>query len=522
MAEGLLRQGDELQTIVYDDGTVIEGHRSSVPSGGMIQTVTDVTARYHAEQKVFQMAHFDHLTGLGNRAAFTAEIASALAKWEADGALFSVLCIDLDGFKKVNDTLGHDVGDELLRVTAARLCSVAGAHDYIARMGGDEFILLARELDSETRSAEIAAEIAKELKRPFTLGSQQIQIGGCVGVANCPQHGRDATTLLKFADIALYRAKSSLKDAVRIFDPQMISDLQEREALETDLRTAVERDLLDVFFQPQFRIIDMEVVGFEALVRWQDHLRGSVAPDKFIPLAEETGLIVQIGRFVLERACRAAVAWPLDLRIAVNISPVQFRDADFVTMVSEVLATTGLAPSRLELEITEGVLIGDEAQALAVLGEVRRLGVQIALDDFGTGFSSMRYLQRFPFDRIKMDRSFIQAQATEPKARAIFESVLLLGKRLQLGIIAEGVETEAQLAVLKAQGCSEVQGFLTGMAMPEVEVTEFLLNLAPNRIARDLLNSDLLNIGSVMQATSRKVRRKGYSNYRISADTPAV
>ena len=299
----------------------------------------------------------------------------------------------------------------------------------------------------------------------------------------------------------------------------MVSDMLERDALENDLRSAVERELLDVYFQPQFRIADMEVVGFEALVRWHDQLRGAVAPDRFIPLAEETGLIIQVGRFVLERACRVAITWPVDLRIAVNISPVQFRDADFLAMVSGVLAETGLAPSRLELEVTEGVLIGDEAQALAVLSDLRALGVQIALDDFGTGFSSMRYLQRFPFDRIKMDRSFIQAQATEPKARAIFESVLLLGRRLQLGIIAEGVETEAQLAVLKAQGCSEVQGFLTGMAMPAGEVLEFLANLVPKRFKQSVLKPSLLGPGSE-PSLSRTMADQCYSETRMASAAP--
>lgn len=469
-----LSQPAEHQSFVYPDGMVIEGHRQVLPDGGVVQTITDVTARRKAEDRVFHLAHFDDLTGLGNRVLLAEQIQQDLARWEQESRPFAVLCLDLDGFKKVNDTFGHDVGDELLIAVGARLSAIVGMSGFVSRIGGDEFIVLSRGQEYPQAAKALAGRLSDALKQPFPIGAQQLCISVAIGIAGCPEHGTDRISLLKNGDLALYCAKASTDRQVCVFEPQMATLLEARIALEQDLRAAVAADKLEVYFQPQFKTDTLDIVGFEALVRWNDPVRGTVGPDVFIMMAEETGLIIPIGRYVLEQACLAAMAWPSSVRVAVNISPVQFRDAGLPTLIAEVLARTGLDPARLELEVTEGVLISDERQALEILRELQALGVGMALDDFGTGYASLSYLRRFPFDRIKLDKSFVQAQVHEPKARAILDSVLMLSRRLHLGVVAEGVETAEQLAALRDQGCPEVQGYLTGRPIRQADVASFL------------------------------------------------
>jgi diguanylate cyclase (GGDEF)-like protein len=461
-------------TFMHADGTLIEGHRRLLADGGMLQTIAEVTERRLAENRIRHMAHHDHLTGLGNRVLFAEQIGLALERAAHDATPFALLCLDLDGFKQINDTFGHDIGDDLLLDVATRLTDTVGPTDFVARIGGDEFLVLSQFSADAEAAKRLAWRIVDSITRPFQVAAQQLSISICVGIAICPEHGSERRTLFKHADLALYCAKAAMEVPVRVFEPHMAASRQERLLLESDLRGAVAGQRLDVHFQPQFHTANMAVVGFEALVRWTDPLRGAIRPDIFIPIAEEIGLIIPIGRYVLEQACRAAAAWPDALRVGVNVSPVQFRDAGLPTMVAEVLARTGLAPRRLELEVTEGVLIADERQALRTLQALRKLGVAVALDDFGTGYASMSYLRRFPFDRIKLDRSFVQSQVNEPRARAILDCILMLTQRLDVGVIAEGVETQEQLEILRGQGCQEVQGFLVGRPMPETAVVAFL------------------------------------------------
>ncbi len=457
-------------TVVHPDGLVIEGSRKLLDDGGVLQTISDVTDRRRAEDRIRQLAHYDQLTGLGSRALLVERLDAALAGWARAGTGFGVLCVDLNGFKQVNDTLGHDVGDAVLRAVADRLRALVGGEGFVARMGGDEFLVMLPGLEHEAT----ARRIATALGAPLPAGSSQVTVGASIGIALCPEHGTDRAELLKNADIALYCAKGDRQRPVRTFDPVMAMRLHKRASIEHDLRLALEGGAFSLVFQPQLRVASLEVAGLEALVRWRHPTRGIVRPDGFIPIAEETGLIVPLGRQILERACLAAVTWPGNVRVAVNISPVQFRDAGLPELVAGALERSGLAPGRLELEVTEGVLIADEQQALRTLHALQALGVQVALDDFGTGYSSMRYLQRFPFNRIKLDRSFVQAQVSEERARAIMDSILMLGRRLDLGVVAEGVETHEQLALLRRQRCPEVQGFLTGRPLPEEAVIECL------------------------------------------------
>jgi diguanylate cyclase (GGDEF)-like protein len=461
---------------MHADGTLIESHRRQLSDGGMLQTISEVTEQRRAAARIHHMAHHDYLTGLGNRVLLAEQIGAALEENAKDGTPFALLSLDLNGFKQINDSFGHDIGDDLLLDVATRLLDTVGPTDCVARSGGDEFIVLTQASADSEAARRLAARIVASITRPFQVAAQHLVIGISVGIAFCPADGTERRTLLKKADLALYVAKAATESPIQLFEPQMEVAYQERLSLERDLRNAVAAQRLAVEFQPQFDTATMTVVGFEALVRWHDPVRGRVRPDIFIPIAEEIGLIVPIGRFVLEQACRAATAWPESVRVGVNLSPVQFRDAGLPSMVAEVLARTGLAPSRLELEVTEGVLIGDERQAVRTFNALEKLGVGLALDDFGTGYASMGYLRRFRFDRIKLDRSFVQAQVREPKARAILECLLALCRRINLGVIAEGVETEEQLALLRRQGCEQVQGYLTGRPMEEAAIARFLRN----------------------------------------------
>ena len=459
---------------IANDGRIIEVRSHSVVSGGKVLTYTDITDRKLADARIRHLAHHDGLTGLPNRILLTERIADAVALAETQGRRFAVLCLDLDGFKVVNDTMGHDVGDLLLVHFAERLRSVFRPGDTVARIGGDEFTILLRDLAERDTVERLIQRLQQCLVEPVSLEGYSIIAVASIGAALYPDDGLDARTLVKNADTALYRAKDAGRGAYRFFDRSMDASIQERRQMEQDLRMAVEQDRLDVYFQPQFARDTLAVVGFEALVRWNDPLRGFVPPGIFIPIAEDSGLIIDLGRRVLEKACALASAWHPRYRIAVNLSPVQFRDGRLPSLVAEVLANTGLPPELLELEVTEGVLIGDEDQALSTLRALKSQGLRIALDDFGTGYSSLSYLRRFPFDKIKIDKSFVQAQQHDTASQAIMEAVLMMSARLKLSVTVEGVETEAQLAMLRQQQCTELQGYLLGRPMPASEVPRFL------------------------------------------------
>jgi diguanylate cyclase (GGDEF)-like protein len=388
--------------------------------------------------------------------------------------VIAVHCLDLDNFKEVNDTLGHGAGDVLLRQVAARIQTCLASEDTVARLGGDEFAIIQVGENQPAEAGALSRRIIDILKQPFLVEGQELHIGASIGVA-FPDHADDPDKLLKNADIALYRAKHAGRGTVRFFEPQMDIELQARKALEYDLRQAVLKEELVLHYQPLIDLKSQKITAVEALVRWRHPTRGLVAPGDFIPLAEETGLIIAIGEWVLRTACEQALCWP-GLRVAVNLSPVQFRHRELLDTVRSVLADTGLEASRLELEITESVLINDTAAALEILSALKTLGVQIAMDDFGTGYSSLRYLNSFPFDKIKIDKSFVMTLDDKEKSLAIVRSVIGLSASLNMTSTAEGVETLEQAILLRDEGCEQVQGFYFGRPVPALDMTAFLGN----------------------------------------------
>ncbi|WP_458093964.1 putative bifunctional diguanylate cyclase/phosphodiesterase [Roseomonas sp. WA12] len=380
----------------------------------------------------------------------------------------------------MNDTFGHAAGDALLQQAAARLRNLARASDVVARIGGDEFVVVQTGVSVPADVAALAARIMADIAMPYDLGGPQASVDTSIGIALFPADGGTVEALLKNADTALYRAKKSGRGVACFFEPEMEEALRERSQLEHDLRRAMARSEFSLTFQPLWGCRTRKVTAHEALLRWTHPQRGPISPAAFIPVAEECGVILPLGRWVLEQACAAAAAWPEALTVAVNISPVQFQRGDLPGVVAEVLAATGLPAHRLELEVTEGMLLEDSDRALGVMRALKAQGVRLALDDFGTGYSSLSYLRRFPFDKIKIDRSFIQAIETDPGARAIVNAVLAMGHSLRLRATAEGVETERQLTVLQALGCDEVQGYLLGRPVPAVELEQFF---RPRRLA---------------------------------------
>jgi diguanylate cyclase (GGDEF)-like protein len=430
----------------------------------LISVIRDVTERKRDEQRLAHMAHHDPLTELPNRAAFNECLAATLELAAKSGDSFAVLCTDLDRFKAVNDVFGPAIGDTLLREVAARL-ETAAQGALIARLGGDEFAIITPTAPQPAAAEALAGRLSAVLDTDIDIDGHALRIGLTVGISIFPQDGGDAATLVANAGAALFRAKSEARGSIRFFEMSMDKGLREKHALQQDLRTAIAHDEIDLHYQPQ-ALISGEITGFEALVRWHHPRRGLISPATFIPLAEESGMIMPIGEWILQTACREAASWPRPLNVSINLSPVQLQHGNLPKLVHEILLETGLAPGRLELEITEGVLIGDFARTVSILRRLKNLGVRIAMDDFGTGYSSLSYLQSFPFDKIKIDRSFIANLSHSQQAAAIIRSVIALGRGLDLPVVAEGVETEEQLKFLSDEHCDEIQGFLVGRPKP--------------------------------------------------------
>jgi diguanylate cyclase (GGDEF)-like protein/PAS domain S-box-containing protein len=427
----------------------------------LLTVLDDITERRRSEQHISYLAHNDSLTGLPNRTSFLKHLFETLDDAAKNNKRFAIMCLDLDRFKEANDTYGHLVGDGLLREAARRLqAATEGA--FLARIGGDEFIVVLTSEEPEVVAGLIGERMIETFKENFEVDGHQIQVGLSVGVAAYPADGADATALIANADAALYQAKSEVRGSVRFFEEKLGSRLRERRELQTDLRNAPDRGDLLLHYQPQKTIAFGKVVGFEALARWHCPKRGWVSPETFIPIAEQSTQIIALGEWILREACREAASWQNPLRVAVNISPVQFHHGDLAKLVHSILLETGLKPDRLELEITEGVLIDDFSRAVSILRKLKMLGVHIALDDFGSGYSSLSYLHAFPFEKIKIDRVFVGDLENNHHSMAIVRAIVTLGHSLNIPVLAEGVENESQLSFLAQEGCEEVQGYLTG------------------------------------------------------------
>jgi diguanylate cyclase (GGDEF)-like protein len=461
------------------DGRLIEISNEPVASGGWLATHEDVTDRIRAEERIAHLAHYDALTDLPNRVLMRGHLERRLAEL-TQGKPFAILYIDIDEFKGVNDSLGHEVGDELLRQVAVRLRSCVGPKDLVARLGGDEFAIIKAETRDHGELTRLAEQILQSLRIPAPCKGQEIPIDASIGVAIAPDNGVTLEDLLKNADLAMYAAKSDGRRTYRFFVPELEARLKARRQMEADLRQALAQRQFEIHYQPLVNLATDKIVGCEALLRWYHPQRGSISPAEFIPVAEDTGLINEIGEWVLKRACTEAAGWPSHIRLAVNVSPVQFRSKTLALRVATALRDSGLAPSRLELEITEAVLIRDDEEALMVLHQLRDLGVRIALDDFGTGYSSLSYLRRFPFDKIKIDRSFVDGIEDPQGSSMIVQAVVNMALACQMTTTAEGVETETQREILRGLGCSEMQGYFFSPAVPSSKLRKLLVSQASN------------------------------------------
>jgi diguanylate cyclase (GGDEF)-like protein/PAS domain S-box-containing protein len=431
----------------------------------LLTVLDDVTDRRRAEERIAYLAHNDSLTELPNRATYVEYLDKTLETAARDGGQFAILCVDLDRFKEANDIYGHLIGDELLREAARRLHDAAGGQ-FVARVGGDEFTLIVTDCAQPQGAVALSDRLLDAFKPPFLAAAQRQQLGLSIGGAIYPADGRDAKTLIANADAALYQAKSEARGSLRLFDAQLAARMHERRNLQKDLEGALGRNEFFLHYQPQQKLTSGETIGFESLVRWQCPKRGLVPPGNFISIAEETGLIVPLGNWILREACREAASWPQPLTIAVNISPIQFHTGDLANQIHLILLETGLAPHRLELEITEGVLIGDFGRAVSILRKLKSLGIQIAMDDFGSGYSSLSYLHSFAFDKIKIDRSFIGDLDSNHHSMAIVRAIIMLGHSLDVPVLAEGVETAIQRRLLVRENCDDMQGYLIGRPMP--------------------------------------------------------
>jgi len=449
----------------------------------LLGVIEDVTERTRADERIKYMAHHDLLTGLSNRALFMEKIEEAGARLRRRGETFSVFMLDLDRFKNVNDSLGHPEGDLLLKETARRLKASLRETDVLARLGGDEFaILQSAETHQQEGAVGLADRIIKIISAPFDISGHKVTIGTSIGIALAPKDGVEPSDLMKKADLALYRTKSEGRNGFRFFDPQMTADADALHQLEHDLREAISRGELEVHYQPIIDVKTRKPVGAEALARWRHPEKGFVPPDQFIPIAEETGLIIPIGEWVLKKACADAMTWPPYLKVAVNLSPVQFRKCDLFNIIWCALVESDLPPERLELEFTESVLVENETSVLAMINQLKNLGITMALDDFGTGYSSLRYLTKFPFDKIKIDKSFTQNLTKRAECATIVSAVRALGFDLNIITTAEGVETERQFEMLAKAGVNLVQGYMFGHPCPAAELDSNFVAVVPSRV----------------------------------------
>jgi diguanylate cyclase (GGDEF)-like protein len=448
---------------------------SLMPNGNLLVASEDVTERRLSAQRIHHLAHHDPLTGLPNRAAFQEQLQFAVDDAVSEhGLAVTLLLCDLDHFKEVNDTFGHPAGDDLLREAAGRIRATMRKTDLLARLGGDEFAIV-HVTGSEPEEAHALAErIIDALGQPFELQGNKVGIGVSIGISSAPYDAASPVELLKQADLALYVAKRGGRDRFVAYDAGMAERFAERRALEAELRLSIDAEGLSVHYQPQVDLESRRIIGLEALARWEHPSRGMVPPSTFIPIAEESGLIVRLGEWVLRRACLDAASWDTEAGVAVNVSSQQFRDEGFVDVVHAVLRESGLPPHRLELEITETAMLNDGEQMLTVLTSLRQLGVRLSMDDFGTGYSALNYLQKFPFDRIKIDQSFVRELGTRDESDAIVRAVSALGVNLGIKTLAEGVETELQASLVLGAACGEAQGYLFGRPVPASEVPDLL------------------------------------------------
>ncbi|MGO7369886.1 EAL domain-containing protein [Rhizobium leguminosarum] len=462
---------------LMDDGRIIQSMVTILSDGSNISIHADITEDRRAAERITYLAHHDPLTGLPNRIHFREQVDATLTARRPDQQI-ALVHLNLDRFKSINNTMGVSAGDKILLQVAERIRASAGSENTLARLGSDEFAILQTGKQQPWNVTALAERIRRELSKPFLHGEKQVELSVSMGIAIAPDDGEETDILLKNAGVALSHAKADGRKRERFFASEMEAQMQLRHALEADLRAAVENEEFELHYQPLYDLSQRRICGFEALIRWNHPVRGRVPPMDFIPLAEEVGLIVDIGRWVLRRACNDAAQWPEGIKVAVNVSAIQFSSSDLTRDVGEALAAAALSPSRLELEITESVLMENLSEVLPILHALKERGIHISMDDFGTGYSSLSYLSSFPFDKIKIDKSFVNDIVDNKEAHAIMHAIILLGDALGMRVTVEGVETAAQLALLECEECDEIQGYHISPPRPARDVAD-LLSLSP-------------------------------------------